>query len=145
MGADNIGLDLHVELKEPIVHFLKPREIAWQGTEAIAKKTLDIALAVELVMAPAVAVGQSNPVHSVTLCEKSVVLRSEEAGNPAQRASLHSFNRFVECVFDCAIENTGIFEGHTQRLVSHELLQGRFADAIVEQRNGKGVPEAMRG
>ena len=144
MGADDIGLDLPVELKELVVHFLKPREIAWQGTEAIAEKTLDIALAVEFVMTPAVSMRQTDPVYSVAFGKKRIVLRCEEARHPAQWPGLHLLDGFVECLFDSAIQNPRILEGHIQCLMSHKLLQGRFADSVIEQRDGESVPEAVR-
>ena len=144
MRVDDVGLDLQADLEKPVTHLLELWEIIRQGAETIAEKTLDIALAVEFVMASTIANRQTDPVYGIAFSEKGVVLRCEKAGDPAQRAGLHSFNGIVESLFDGAIQNAGIFEGHIQSLMPHELLQGRLANAIVKQRNSKCVPVAMR-
>jgi hypothetical protein len=73
-------------------------------------------------MAAAVAMGQADPVYGIAFGKDGVVLRGEKARDPAQRTGLHSFDSFVECLFDGVIQDAGIFEGHIQCLMPHELL-----------------------
>ena len=47
--------------------------------------------------------------------------------------------------FSCDPGPGGISQSHFDGLVSHKLLQGRFANSVIEERDGKSVPEAVRG
>jgi hypothetical protein len=57
----------------------------------------------------------------------------------------HLFDSFVEGLLDRSVQNPRVFERHVQRRMAHQSLQGGLAYTVVQERDGKGVAETVRG
>src|SRR5262245_48171102 len=95
-------------------------------------------------VAATIAHWQPYPTERVAFSEEGVLLTYKETRYPRAGVGLHPLHGLLKCLLDRRIENSCIFKRHVQRFVSHQLLERRLANAVVQQRDGKGMAESMR-